>query len=319
MSASVKDTSESNEEAIETNDTNVNEYKHLKQVLDLDSYHMGLVGSEKRDPLSFELIDENEPQDMNHHWDPKTFVTNIKIRFPLNDIVDDLDDSSVEVNDPEQDNNETNVNDHQPKMKKVRLDNKESTSSEIDTPLSDTLIERKENENRTIESNTTDCVPKGKSKQNKKRIQHYFEEEIRWNFANPSMPTPAEYVMNIASDFGLSWETSIELQDSIQKQLQAYVKANIFMPCVTLRDAAGKKRDVSVLVSESFLLYLFFDCLLIQYIIVNYSMHKRSENGRRHSTSCKILHLPQIVLPRDQERRILLTLLHSIQKLIIFI
>ena len=72
------------------------------------------------------------------------------------------------------------------------------------------------------------------------------------------MPTPAEYAINVACEFGLSREASLELEDSIRKQLNSYVKANIYMPSVTLRDAAGKKRDMSILVC---LFVVFFELL----------------------------------------------------------
>ena len=202
--------------------------KILGHILNMDSYHLGEVGSERRQPLSFELIDENEPQDMNHHWDPKTFVTKIQIRFPLNDI-GDLDDSSVEYDHDGCNNN--------------------NASATIDMNGDDQQELKRRRVNKSLTSENATRIVKVKSTERNVLAQHYFEEEIRWNFADPSMPTPAEYAMNIACEFGLSWGASLELQEKIQKQLQAYVKANVFLPSVTLRDAAGKKRDVSVLVS----------------------------------------------------------------------
>lgn len=87
------------------------------------------------------------------------------------------------------------------------------------------------------------------SKLPKSDTRYYFREEVRWNLADPSMPTPEVYAMNIATEFGLSWRTTLDLEASIQHQLQKFIKSLIYMPCITLNDAAGKKRDLSSLVS----------------------------------------------------------------------
>ena len=98
---------------------------------------------------------------------------------------------------------------------------------------------------------------------NKSKRTRYYREETEWNIM--TMPSPAEYAANVALEFGLSWHAMLDLENSIERQLERYVEeymmvANIGtnssrhqqmmlfnLPCVTLIDAAGTKRNLTLL------------------------------------------------------------------------
>jgi len=218
-------------------------------IFDLDTYHMGQAGKELRSIQKFSLLNDIKPQDTNHFWDPKTMVTSIKIRFPLHESDDESDSADNSGREEEEGDLTKNI-----PRKRSRTEVNGLSSESFNEVSDKQLSAERKNEAQDVsnrkESKEVSISSQRQSKRRKvlKKL-HFFEETIRWNLADPSAPTTAEYANNVANQFGLSWKNTLILEDSINRQLQAYMKANTYMSCVTLKDAADKKRDLSILVS----------------------------------------------------------------------
>ena len=218
-------------------------------IFDLDTYHMGQAGKELRSVQKFNLLNDIKPQDTNHFWDPKTMVTSIKIRFPLHESDDESDSADGDRREEDEGSLIKNI------PRKRSRSEVNGLSSESLKEISDKQLSAERKDEAQDVSNRKESKEVSISSQrqsNRRKVLkkfHFFEETIRWNLADPSAPTTAEYAMNVANQFGLSWKNTLKLEDSINLQLQAYMKANTYMSCVTLKDAADKKRDLSILVS----------------------------------------------------------------------
>lgn len=207
----------------DVNQLRLNKYLHDPMVkgkfLDIKQYHRGRIGSEPRDG-TLELL-HDIAQDTKHKWDPATTVPHVEIRFPLSEDSDYDEDS----NDGKK--CELSLNDGESEVPK------ESVGLGSDSNLPGLSLMPNEFQSSIIE-------PVGK-------LKHYFQEEIQWNLSE--MPTPAEFAMNIALEYGLTKIETLTLERDINHQLQQYLlTTSSFLPCVTLNDATGKKRNLSSLV-----------------------------------------------------------------------
>jgi Bromodomain/PHD-finger len=54
----------------------------------------------------------------------------------------------------------------------------------------------------------------------------YFSQTIRWDLASAETPTPMAFAAGIAQEFGLSYMQTLDLEESIQQQLQTFVQEN---------------------------------------------------------------------------------------------
>ena len=73
------------------------------------------------------------------------------------------------------------------------------------------------------------------SNNSKKRIR-YYRERVQWNLADPETPNPAVFAAGIAQEFGLSYTQMLDLVESIQRQLTAFVQEQCtYAPAHVLR------------------------------------------------------------------------------------
>jgi hypothetical protein len=71
--------------------------------------------------------------------------------------------------------------------------------------------------------------------------QFRFHDTITWDLLDPSTPTPEEFASNLAVEYSLSFRTTMEITESITKQIQEFVrrKVNRFYPPIVIKDAYG--------------------------------------------------------------------------------
>lgn len=69
----------------------------------------------------------------------------------------------------------------------------------------------------------------------------YYKEAIQWNLADPETPNPMVFAAGIGQDFGLSYAQMLDLAESIQKQLAAFVAEQCtYAPALVLRPQQEK-------------------------------------------------------------------------------
>ena len=71
----------------------------------------------------------------------------------------------------------------------------------------------------------------------------HFVEVVHWDLANPKTPSPEEYAANIASEWGLSFPQTMDLKESIERQLDAFCSAQPpFYAPIAVYDPYGSER-----------------------------------------------------------------------------
>lgn len=72
--------------------------------------------------------------------------------------------------------------------------------------------------------------------------EYRFKDTISWDLADPTLNVE-EFTANLATDYNLSFKTTMELTESISRQIQEYVlKSTRFYPPIIIKDAYGNDR-----------------------------------------------------------------------------
>jgi hypothetical protein len=76
--------------------------------------------------------------------------------------------------------------------------------------------------------------------------QRYFREKISWDLTDPETPTPLAFATEVAENFGLSFGQTLDLENSIQRQLHSFVKENCSyaIPTAT-KETFGQVREAT--------------------------------------------------------------------------
>jgi len=72
----------------------------------------------------------------------------------------------------------------------------------------------------------------------------YYREVVSWDLSDPETLTPMAFAADVAENYGLTYAQAMDLAESIQGQLRAFVAEHCaYAPPVVLRDAAGLPQD----------------------------------------------------------------------------
>jgi hypothetical protein len=73
---------------------------------------------------------------------------------------------------------------------------------------------------------------------------HSYREVIKWDLGDPETLTPMLFAMDVAESFGLSFNQTLDLAESIQAQLDTFVEENCGRAVpLSLRDGSGQTRE----------------------------------------------------------------------------
>jgi len=204
--------------------------------LDIYTYHRGRVGQEPRNVKTGELLCDTDPVDTNHGWSPnKTLVAKVTIQFPIGDPnEEEYVDSDLDDDDDDDDNKTTLLLEEIERAENRRVSRsrlaRSGSSVSPNTP--------------TAASTGTPTVNDAQQQQAKMLPQ--FIEVIQWDLANPKTPTPEEYAANIASEFGLTFPQTMDLKESIERQLSSFARSQPqFYAPIAMVDPYGSERPNS--------------------------------------------------------------------------
>lgn len=180
---------------------------------DLYLYHHSVygyarVGEEQRNENTGNLLCEVDVQikDTNHHWDP-ILVIPIKLEFPL-----------FEPDD----------------------------SSDVDNEKENIPTDKSNNSNNQSKNNVSSGVIRSKDDLNKQHFDSMYCETIEWDLADPQTPSPMEFALEVAAQYGLNYYETLDLNKSIETQISSYIRKNAFFKRpITVNDPYGKKREIS--------------------------------------------------------------------------
>jgi len=155
------------------------------------AYHRGIVHEEPRYRGRGYLLCDTDPTDTNHGWDEPDLKLKVKIEFPIcdPDWSDDEDDDARNV-------------------------------EEAKTSL---RRNARRGESKTFVSETERRI---KRKEKLAELPH-FRDIVEWDLLNARTPTPMVYAGDIAAEFGLSFNRTLDLARSIQKQIDAFVRESV--------------------------------------------------------------------------------------------
>jgi hypothetical protein len=84
----------------------------------------------------------------------------------------------------------------------------------------------------------------------------YYKDTVEWDLSNSSTPSPMEYALNVADEFGLNFGQTVDLAVSIQNQIDDYLRNNIaYSAPIAIRDPSGLERETRKPASFSLQLY----------------------------------------------------------------
>ena len=219
--------------------------------LDIYTYHRGRVGQEPRNPSTGELLCDMDPIDTSYGWVPsKNAVCKVTINFPLGDLNDDDDDTD---DDNEEEGSEVNGELKCGSRYKNGCDEGDEERSRLDSRRRGAggddgiawFIERNVRSSRSRSTagvgggslvdvpasqfpiHTSITTSSASLSSTMPPTNHYpqlprFVQVIEWDLANPHTPTPEVYATNIASEFGLTFPQTMDLMESIERQLRSF-------------------------------------------------------------------------------------------------
>ena len=221
--------------------------------LDIYTYHRGRTGQEPRN-IHGDLLCDTNPIDTNFNWNPsKTFVCKVTVKFPLGDLNEDeyedsdLDDDDVdnkkdgdgggEGSKSTSGGSELNLDDFEIKgsssFKESAIEAAQRASrSRLSRGSQQEIWDQKQNGQSSTStfSAAEDSLP-------------HFVETVQWDLANPKTPSPEEYAANIATEWGLTFPQTMDLKESIEKQLEAFCNSqNKFYAPIAVVDPYGSER-----------------------------------------------------------------------------
>ena len=229
--------------------------------LDIFTYHRGRAGQEPRDARTGELLCDTDPLDTNHNWNPpETTVVKVNVKFPLVDPnEEEYEDSDLEVD--EEGNEVVGVaksdggeKESSPPSMGGELLNRSDSTSGGGRPSRSRAARQGSSVLSADALAATSPTASANASQSNNLQQHqqqqsnipYFTEVVQWDLSDPTMPTPEEYSANIATQFGLSFPQTMDLKESIERQLADFVRSQPqFYAPISLLDPYGADRPVS--------------------------------------------------------------------------
>ena len=199
-------------------------------LIDIYTYHKGRVGDEVRDPKTGELLCDSDPVDTNHKWIPPKMLVKVTVSFPLGD-PDEEEYQDSDLSDEEEDaQNNINKGEFQGGDLSMR-------STPTRASLSKSRFSRSSTDGNSL-SGSPDKIDKSADKELPR-----FVQTVDWDLGDPSTPTAEEYAANIASEFGLTFPQTMDLKESIQKQLADFThrQPHFYAP-IKILDPYGNER-----------------------------------------------------------------------------
>jgi len=193
--------------------------------LNIFAYHRGISGNERRCDKTHELLCQTTPTDTNHFWDDPELKLKVIVEFPLQDVVE----PEEEVDNDEGGALTTNNNCHGINDT-VHSDNSDiAWNEDVDDSNNNTIIPRTtrasrlRNRKSDTENSRMTTVERRRTFEKKLSELPKFRDEITWDLSDPSTPTPMIYATDIAAEFGLSLNQTLDLAASIQSQIDKFV------------------------------------------------------------------------------------------------
>ena len=85
---------------------------------------------------------------------------------------------------------------------------------------------RRGNQNKAMKKHESILERRLKREAKIKELPH-FQAEVQWNLSNPNYRTPLVYASDIAVEYGLSLNQTLDLARSIQEQIDDHVRTNV--------------------------------------------------------------------------------------------
>ncbi len=206
-----------------------NETKNRIVKLDPFVYHRGRDGQEHRDKNTGELCCPTDPTDTNHDWDEPNLKFKVNICFPLVD-TDDLymSDDDRGGKDKEHPSNSMNPIDLNEDFR-VQSSTNPTTDKDATTAHPNPPVRRyarrscQTKHTKKLES----MLQKRLKREAKIKALPHLEETIDWDLSDPTLRTPLVYASDVAAEYGLSLNQTLDLARSIQEQIDAFVRSTI--------------------------------------------------------------------------------------------
>jgi len=116
-------------------------------------------------------------------------------------------------------------------------------SINIDFPLSDGIGEANNNGESTSEVGNGMSTTRRQAKEEKQDCGPLYTETIEWDLADPKTMTPLCFAASVSEEFGLDAGQTLDLAESIQKQINYFVQNKVsYKTPLTLLDANGNER-----------------------------------------------------------------------------
>ena len=196
-------------------------------VIDIFTYHQGRVGDEARDPKTGELLCDSDPIDTNHKWVPPKMLVKVTVSFPLGDPdEEEYQDSDLSDEEEEAGNN---------------INKGEFQGGDMSVRSTPTRASLSKSRHRSPAESLSGSPNKGVKATDKELPR--FVQTVDWDLGDPSTPTAEEYAANIASEFGLTFPQTMDLKESIQKQLADFThrQPHFYAP-IKILDPYGNER-----------------------------------------------------------------------------
>lgn len=235
--------------------------------LDIFTYHRGRVGQEPRESKTGELLCDTDPIDTNHGLfnGPRSYICKVTVKFPLGDLnEEEYVDSDLE----EDERDKKDFGEDGAKIMEEGGEINETKMSEPTTTLGDGFEDKggltsfnsgnvgstsfnsgvggRVSRNRTSKSTSFGASDIGDGKAGGASVASklpHFVEVVQWDLADPKTPSPEEYAANIASEFGLTFPQTMDLKESIERQLNSFCRSqpSFFAP-IKILDPYGTER-----------------------------------------------------------------------------
>jgi len=230
-----------------TNSNNNDNDNGGSKLLDIYTYHRGRVGQEPRHPQTGELLCDSDPVDTNHSWTPPKTMVKVTIKFPLGDLdEEEYDDSDLEEDDNVGEGGKGDNNESKGLVAVGKLHRSESVGSEVRASRSRASRGSSGTYSTVNQQQTTNTQQYQNQQQpsSSKSLPHFIET-IQWDLTSPHQPTPEEYACTIASEFGLTFPQTMDLKESIEFQLNNFLRTQpqFFAPIAVLDPYASERPD----------------------------------------------------------------------------
>ena len=79
----------------------------------------------------------------------------------------------------------------------------------------------------------------------------YFHQVMEWDLQNIHTPEPMEFAAQMAEEYGLNYGQTLDLAQSIQDQIDAFLQKSVYKPALTITDPFGTPRPLEYSCSSS--------------------------------------------------------------------